>query len=64
MNFHLKLNNEKLESLNGQLAYVKEALSQHDIKEWEAKEFEFVKSEVEKEITETKALIERIKLLA
>lgn len=64
MNFHLKLNNEKLQSLNGQLAYANEALSQSDIKEWETKEFQWVKEQVENEIIETKALIKRIKALA
>ncbi|AUC15433.1 hypothetical protein BTO06_09900 [Tenacibaculum sp. SZ-18] len=60
MNFQLKLNKEKLQSLNGQLAYANEALCQSDIKDWEIKEFEFVKQEVEKDIVKTKALIERI----
>lgn len=64
MNFHLKLNNEKLQSLNGQLAYVNEALKQKDIKEWELIEFNEVKKAIELEITETKALINRIKAIA
>lgn len=64
MNFHLKLNNEKLQSLNGQLAYVNEALNQKDIKSWELREFNEVKEATELEITETKALINRIKAIA
>jgi len=62
MNFQLALNNEKLTSLKGQLAYANEALSSN-LQEWEKKEFQGVKNEVENEITETKALIERIKSL-
>ena len=64
MNFHLKLNNEKLQSLNGQLAYVNEALSQKDIESWELREFKEVKEATELEIIETKALINRIKAIA
>ena len=63
MNFQLKLNNEKLESLKGQLSYTIEALSQPDIEEWETKEFIYVKEMVEVDIKETKELIERIKSL-
>ena len=64
MNFHLKLNNEKLQSLNGQLAYLNEALSQKDIEAWELREFKEVKEATELEIIETKALINRIKAIA
>ncbi len=64
MNFHLKLNNEKLQSLNGQLAYVNEALKQKDIEAWELREFKEVKEATELEIIETKALINRIKAIA
>lgn len=64
MNFHLKLNNEKLQSLNGQLAYVNEALKQKDIEDWELREFKEVKEATELEIIETKALINRIKAIA
>lgn len=64
MNFHLKLNNEKLQSLNGQLAYVNDALNQKDIEAWELREFKEVKEATELEIKETKALINRIKAIA
>lgn len=64
MNFHLKLNNEKLQSLNGQLSYVNEALKQKDIEAWELREFKEVKEATELEIIETKALINRIKAIA
>ncbi len=64
MNFHLKLNNDKLESLKGQLTYVNEALIQEDIQDWEKKEFEYLKNETILEIEETKALITRIKAIA
>ena len=61
MDFHLKLNNEKLQSLNGQLAYINEALSQKDIEAWELREFTAAKCDIIKEIWETEELIERIK---
>jgi 5'(3')-deoxyribonucleotidase len=64
MNFHLKLNNEKLQSLNGQLAYTNEALSQKDIEAWELREFTATKCDIIKEIWETEELIERIKEIA
>tara|TARA_R110002167_G_scaffold284737_2_gene489854 strand:+ start:4967 stop:5161 length:195 start_codon:yes stop_codon:yes gene_type:complete len=64
MNFHLKLNNEKLQSLNGQLDYVNEALNQKDIEAWELREFKEVKEATELEIEETKSLINRIKAIA
>ena len=64
MNFQLNLNIEKLQSLNGQLAYANEALNQPDIQSWELREFKEVKEDTELEILETKALIERIKAIA
>jgi len=58
MNFQLKLNEEKLQSLNGQLNYINECLTQSDIKEWEKKECLKVKGTIEIAIEETKKLIE------
>jgi len=63
MNFQLKLQNERLENLNGQLAYSNEALSQTDIKSWEKKEFEICKAKIINEIAECEALIKVIKSL-
>jgi len=62
MNFQLKLNNEKLESLKGQLVYVNEMIVSN-IKDWEIIEYKATKTVIENDITETKELIERIKLL-
>jgi hypothetical protein len=58
MNFQLKLNEEKLQSLNGQLKYVNECLIQSDIELWEKKECLKVKGTIEIAIEETKNLIE------
>jgi len=56
------LNNEKLESLKGQLAYVNEMIVSN-IKGWEIIEYKATKTVIENDITETKELIERIKSL-
>jgi hypothetical protein len=58
MNFQLKLNEEKLQSLNGQLKYVNECLIQSDIELWEKKECLKIKGTIEIAIEETKNLIE------
>lgn len=58
MNFQLKLNEEKLQSLSGQLKYINECLIQSDIELWEKKECLKVKGTIEIAIEETKNLIE------
>ncbi len=63
MNFQLKLNEEKLQSLNGQLDYLNKCLDQQDIKEWEVREITTTKETIENEIVETRELIQRIKSL-
>lgn len=60
MNFQLKLNIEKLESLENQLIYVNEMIT-GNIKKWETKEYKLTKTVIENDITDIKKLIETIK---
>ena len=62
MNFQLKLNEDKLQSLNGQLNYINECLIKSDIELWEKKECLKVKGTIQGEIFETENLIEIIKI--
>jgi hypothetical protein len=52
---------EKLEALKGQLAYVNEALA-HELENWERKEYLVIKSEYETQIEQLQSVINAAKL--
>ena len=61
MSFQLKIQQQELKSLKGQLKYCNQALSQSDIEDWEKKEFEVLKLQYESKVKEIESLIKLIK---
>ena len=62
-NLQLQIRKENIVSLNGQIAYCLEALSQSDIQEWEKREYEGVISDCKLDILRNQSIINDIKNL-
>ena len=59
-NLQMQIRKENIISLNGQIAYCWEAISQNDIMDWEIKEYEGVIESCKLEIIENQNVINAI----